>query len=386
MRRVLIIIFVLISTSAFAQNIDQKLLVQTPNCENVAFNSARLIEHYFEKKNYDSISVVFNRWEDFCGTTEPLFRLKVLHQIQIGKYSEDWMEKDYLMNFIFLYLDRLDYSKMPNAKLIYEQYKIPFGYISLNSPFDDLIVVWANSLLERNNLLPAERAFCLLYTNQPDAFWQMLKDKKLSGTKLQEVYAEQVRKTEKSIEGNFGFMTGIFLPTENLAKVIGSKAMYGIQGGMKINKIQYDLTILMKSGKASQDYEVFYENAVTSTNYFLGGYVGADISYQVLNNFKRELDILGGIGGDFADVIKSDTEKKIKGKELGSFNFNVGLGYRFYSKRMNYLGIQAKYNIVNFNNKQGTDLGGNYMSLILTYNLFGNIQKDSMMKRLKIKQ
>jgi hypothetical protein len=385
MNRVLIIISVLLSTAAFAQNIDQKLLVQTPNCENVAFNSARLIEHYFEQKNYDSISIVYNRWEEFCGTTEPVFRLKVLQEIQNGKYSEEWMDKEYLMNFIFLYLDRLDYAKEPNSKLIYERYKISFGYISFNSPFDDLIVIWANSLLEWNNLLPVERAFCLLYTNQTDAFWQMLKDQKLSGTKLQDVYSEQVRKTKKMVEGNFGFMTGLMLPYGNLNDVVGVKPVFGFQFGMKRNKLQYDITMLLRSGKTKQEYLINYQGEPKMTDYYFGGYVGLDVDCELWKNKKREFDFLTGIAYDGFDAVEGNTEKNIKGKSINSLNLNFGLGYRFYGKRFNYWGVQTRYNFVNYNNEQGTDLSGDYISVIVSFNFFGNIQKRSMMEKLKMK-
>ena len=139
MKIVLILATILISLFANAQtNIDKELLAQTPNCENVAYNSSRLIDRYFERKNYDSIRVVSNRWEEFCGLTEPLFRLKVLQQIQNKAFSEEWMNKELLLNFVFQYQDRLEYSKEQNSKQIYEGYKISFGYISLNSPFDDL--------------------------------------------------------------------------------------------------------------------------------------------------------------------------------------------------------------------------------------------------------
>jgi len=386
MNRALLFVLLLISTTAFAQrNIDQELMVQTPNCENVAFNSSRLIEHYFGQKNYDSINVVFNRWEEFCGTTEPLFRLKVLHQIQIGKYSEDWIDKEYLMNFIYLYLDRLDYSKQPNAKLIYERYKIPFGYITFNSPFDDLTVIWANSLLEHDNLLPVERAFCLLYSNQTEAFWKMMKNKQLSGTKLQEEYALQVGKTKKMVEGNFGFMTGLMLPFSNLKDVVGVKPIFGFQFGLKQNKLQYDLTMLLRSGKTKQEYLIIYQGEPKMTDYYFGGYVGLDVDYELWKNKKKEFDLLTGIAYDGFDAVESDTEKNIKGKSINSLNLNLGLGFRFYGKGMNYWGVQTKYNIVNYINKQGTDFSGDYISLIVSYNFFGNIRKRSMMERLQMK-
>lgn len=386
MKNVLLLITFLISISVIAQtNIDKELLAQTPNCENVAFNSSRLIDRYFERKNYDSINVVSNRWEEFCGTTEPLFRLKIIQQIENKVFSEEWVNKDYLMNFIFLYIDRLDYSKEPNAKLIYERYKISFGYISFNSPFDDLTVIWANSLLESHDLKPVERAFCLLFSNQTDAFWQMLKDKKLAGTKLQDVYEEQVIKTKRMVEGNLGLLSGVILPFGNLSEYIGIKPAFGFQLGFKSNKIQYDLTFLIRAGKAVKDYQVIYLDEPTMTKQCVGGYMGLDFAYELSRNKRHEFDFLSGFGYDGFSAIEGDTKNGIEGKSINSFNLNLGLGYRFYTKKMNFYGIQTKYNFVNYNNKGGTDLGGNYISLILTANMFGNLQKNQMMERLKMK-
>lgn len=386
MKRALFILLLFVSTATFAQNnIDKELLTQIPNCENVAFNSSRLIERFFGQKNYDSIAIVSNRWEDFCGTTEPLFRLKVLTQIQGRTFSDIWMDKDYLMDFVFLYLDRLDYAKEPNAKQVYERYKIPFGYISLNSPFDDLTVVWANSLLEMADLLPVERAFCLLYSNQTDAFWEMLKDQKVTDAKLQEVYNGQIRKTNKMVEGNLGILSGIFLPQSNLNEFIGIKPIFGFQIGAKINKVQYDLTLAFRPGKPANPYSVVFKDEIVETNYQFGGYVGLDGAYELTNNYKKELDLLGGIGAEIMDAIEGDPEVENDSKTLGSLNLNLGLGYRIYSKKMSFVGLQTKYNFVNLNNEKGTSLKGNYISLVLTYNYFGNIQKNSMLKRLKIK-
>jgi len=386
MKQVLLLIVLFISVEGFAQkSLDNELLLQTPNCENVAFNSSRLIEKYFNHKDYDSVLVVTNRWNEFCGITEPLFRVKVLQQIQRRQFSEEWINNEYFLNYIFLYADRLEYSKAANAKLVYEQYKISFGYIPLNSSLDDLTVIWANALVESNDLQPIERAFCLLYSNKTQDFWQMLKDHKLVGTKLQNIYDEKVQKTKKMPEGNLGVMIGIMLPFGNLADVVGVKPAFGFQFGLKSNKLQYDLTVLLRTGKAKQDYLVMYQGALKSTDYYLGGYVGLDVAYELWRGKRQEFDFLTGIAYDGFDAVESNTEKDIKGKTINSLNLTLGLGYRFYGKRFNYWGIQTKYNVVNYNNKQGTDLSGDYLSLILTYNFFGNFQKRTMMERLKMK-
>ena len=381
-----VLICVFFAVTVFAQrNIESELLSQSPNCENVAYNSSRLIDRYFNSRNYDSINVVCNKWEEFCGVTEPVFRLKVLLQIQNKVFSEEWMERDYLLNYIFLYLDRLDYAKESNSKLIYERYKIPFGYIPLNSPFDDLTVMWANSMLESSTLQPIEKAFCLLYSNQSDAFWKLLKSQEIAGTKLYAVYQEQTRKANRMGEANIGFMSGVMIPSGNLLEYIGVKPQFGLQFGYKVNKVQYDLSILIRSGNSRKEYQIIYEGVPKITDHYLGGYVGLDLAYELSRKKRSEFDLVGGIAYDGFDVVEGDTEKDIKSKSLNSLNLNFGLGYRFCGKKFNYLGIQTKYNFVNYKNDGGTDFGGNYISIILTANLFGNIQKNQLIANLRMK-
>jgi hypothetical protein len=373
--------------SVFAQrNIENELLHQSPNCENVAYNSAQLVDRYFGKKNYDSINVVCNKWEEFCGVTEPVFRLKVLSQIQNRVFSEEWMEQDYLFNYIFLYLDRLEYAKASNSKLVYERYKVSFGYMPLNSPFDDLTVIWANSMLETSTLRPIEKAFCLLYSNQTEAFWKLMKSQEIAGTKLKTLYEEQTSKANKLGEVNMGFMNGVMIPSGNLLEYIGIKPQFGFQFGYKVKKIQYDLSVLLRSGSARKEYMVIYQGEPKITDHYLGGYAGLDLAYELRKRKRNEVDILAGIAYDGFDVVEGDTDNDIKGKSLNSLNLNFGLGYRFCGKKFNYLGLQAKYNVVNYRNKGGTDFNGNYISLILTANLFGNAKRNQIIENYRIKQ
>jgi hypothetical protein len=386
MKKILLSIVLLFSISTFAQNnIDKELLIQTPNCESVAYNSSRLIERYFEQKKYDSINVVSTKWEEFCGVTEPLFRIKVLHQIQSKTFSEEWMDKSYLLNFIFEYQDRLKYAKEKNPKQFYESYKVYFGYIPLNSTYDDLTVLWASALLENSDLQPLERAFCLLYSNQTDAFWQMLQDQQIADTKLQEVYNKQALKTKRMADANIGFLTGVMLPFGNFGDIVGVKAAFGFQFGMKMNKMQFDMSMLFRSGNTKQGYSVIYQGQPTMTNYYFGPYIGLDIAYELLRHKRNELDLLLGVGYDAIVSIEGDVDNNVDGLELGTANWNLGIGYRLYAKkRKNYLGFQAKYNFVNYLNPGGTDLSGDYVSLVVTANLFGNARKKSNMEKLHL--
>lgn len=366
-------------------DIDQELLQGIPNCENVAYNSAQLINRLYAKQAYDSISHVIARWEEFCGESEPVFRIKVLNQIQLGIFSGEMLDQETLMNNIFVYIDRQEFSETKNYHQFYEYYKIPLGFIPLKSDFDLLTVAWAESLLQNENLNNDAFAFCLLYTNQTERFWQHLKQTQLPETSLEQAYVEETKEINNLIDPNFGLLTGVYLPMGNLGSIIGPKAIIGMQLGFKRKKIQYDFTMAIRPGSSKQSYEVVHENELKQTDHYFGGMLGLDLSYELHNNFKKEFDLIGGIAFDGFDAIESDLDNDVKGKSLNSLNLNAGIGYRIYSKNMNYVGLQIRYNLVNHKNKGGTNLNGNYLSFMVTYNLFGNIRKHRALSKMHLK-
>jgi hypothetical protein len=213
----------------------------------------------------------------------------------------------------------------------------------------------------------------------------MLKEQKLPGTNLQDVYSEQVLRTKKMIEGNLGFMAGMVIPTGNLNDIVGVKSAFGFQFGLKRNKLQYDISMVIRGGTAKKEYLVQYQGTQTMTNHFSGAYIGLDLAYELNKSKRHEFDFLSGIAYDGFDAVAGDPNNDVKAKTINSFNLNFGLGYRYGGKKSNYMGIQTKYNLVNYKNMGGTNLSGNYFSLLLTYNMFGNIQKHNMMERLKMK-
>ena len=381
----LLISLTLLGQANAQTDIDHKLLQDIPNCENVAYNSGQIINDLYTKQAYDSISHVVNRWEEFCGESEPIFRIKVLSQIQLGIFSSQELDQEELMSHVFTYIDRQEFAKAKNYHQYYEYYKVALGFIPLKSDFDLLTTAWAESLLQNKEVTGDARAFCLLYANNTEGFWQHLQQKQEATTPLEQVYSAETAKIKNMIDGNFGVLSGIYLPTGDLASVIGPKALIGMQFGFKMKKMQYDLTIAIRPGKAKEMYEVIHDDQLKSTDHYLGGLVGLDLSYELRNNLKRELDLVGGIAFDGFDAIEGDVDNDIKGKSINALNLNIGLGYRFYSKSMNYLGVQAKYNIVNYKNTGGTNLAGNYFSVMVTYNLFGNIRKHRALDRMNLK-
>lgn len=388
MKKILQLIILLFLTLELRAQIDlgSRLLQQTPNCESVAFNSTQLITDYFVRSELDSLNLVLEQWKNFCGNSEPLFRARILCDITLNHFEEGQLADDtQQMDMISAYCDRYKLSGEINHQQIYEYYKIYLGYVSPNSDFDLTTVAWATALLDENgDLSPTEQAYCLLYANRMDEFWAFMKNGVPNGTMLQQSYNAEVARVQKLWDGHLSLFTGAFIPQSNLNEFIGAKAIIGFQLGAKVNKMQYDLGFALRGGEAKQAYQVVYEGQLVNTTDHFSGYIGLDFARELTNNYKTELDFLWGIGVDVMDVIRGDTDEYDDSKTLTSYNFNLGFGYRFYLKNMNYIGLHAKYNLVNYRNKGGTNLGGNYISIGLSYDLFGNPEKHKQMKQMNL--
>lgn len=371
--------------TGLAQNdlLDQ-LSRKAPNCENISFNAAELITRLYGDSKYDSIALVAREWEFSCGMSEPLFRLKVLLEIEKGDFSEDLYQDEPVLVFIDNYETRTAAAKQKNFRQVYEFYKIFFGYIPINSDFDIMTSLWADALLEKEEHAPAAKVWCLVYGNKADSAFALLKKKELRGTKIQETYDGEVTKAIRMVDGNLGFIAGVAVPSGSLADVVGVKSLWGFQLGAKYRKMQYDLTLAFRPGKPQQEYVVMHQGDLVYTNHYFGGYIGADLAYELSRMKMTELDLLTGVAFDGFDAIEGNTNQGIKGKSINSLNLNAGLGYRIYTSEKGYLGLQVKYNLVSYNNKSGTNLDGNYISAALSYNIFGNIRKSALLKRLRL--
>ena len=101
---------------------------------------------------------------------------------------------------------------------------------------------------------------------------------------------------------------------------------------------------------------------------------------------KHELDLIGGIGYDGFDAI-TDMKTKYSDKAsvtLNTLNLNLGLGYRFYISSTTYIGLQGKYNFVNFLNHNGTNLSGNTMEFYILIGNSGNNYKEMHLRMLDV--
>ena len=130
--------------------------------------------------------------------------------------------------------------------------------------------------------------------------------------------------------------------------------------------MSYDITMCFRFLNSPQSYSVKRarsNNVVETTNHFFGGYIGIDVGRDLYTKSKNEVQLLGGFAYDGWDALKEGKTRNLRGETVSAYNFNLGLGYRRYLNNTTYIGLRAKYNMVNYTLNDVVDFTGNPVSI-----------------------
>ncbi len=379
-----IVLLFSISASINAQeNLDKLMTKKAPNCRDIAFNSSELIINYYHQGKTDSIEIVLKYWEDNCGISEPLMRMKILLSIEKHAFSESLYDSTIIYHII-------NYDNRKNAKnpnYVYNFYGHYFGYVPLKKEYDNFTVELAEKLKQKQRKNSLELYFCKLYANELEKPIKELRENPAyNNTKLRGYYNKEIEKYIHMPDYHMGFLSGIWIPKGNL-ELLGNHPVFGFQMGIRKNKMTYDFTIALKFVNSKNDYFILKDGQIDTTNYFLGGYIGLDMDREMFKIGKSEINLLGGIAYDGFDATKTNTydnnPDNDKSNSINSLNLNIGLGFKYFINRNWYVALQGKYNFVNYKNKGGTDFSGNSITITILTGSFMNAIKSYHLDALK---
>jgi hypothetical protein len=260
-------------------------------------------------------------------------------------------------------------------------------YSESGKRLDNFIISTAKTLLETKEFSNVEK-FCLyVYANDFEQASQMLKSDKLNGTRIKELYLREQKLYEQDAYFHNDWMIGVWIPQSNL-DLLGVHPFFGYRLGVNYKKLTADLSLGVKFAKSPNTYQVYKNDSIWNTDYFGGIYFGLDAGYELFRFGKNSIDIIGGIAyenintlnekrDDCCGCCSNDNNNNKITYNLNSLNLNIGLGYKFYFQKQRnnqrYLGIDIKYNLVNFKNPLGTNLNGNTYTINL---ILGNVIGD----------
>jgi hypothetical protein len=384
-KRLIICTFLIVSVArAASQNIPDTLIsVDSTGCEYITNNSTNLIMYFYTIQDFDSARIILDYWQTTCGISEPIVRTRILFSILENNFSETLYDST-IVDYVLNYMTRMDTTTNED---LYNDYKEYFGFVPIRGEYDYFTQCIADTLLQRIFYNPMELFYSECYANVlPDAVKEIQLDTIYNKTEFRSYYDQRVDKWKQKADLNLNFFTGIWIPTGNAA-LLGNHPVLGCQLGAHSQKMTYNLTLAFKLGKSKNEYTIVRDGNTETTDNFFGGYIGADIEREILKLRKNEFSILAGIGYDGFESVLTNTEDDNPDNDVGhsisSINTNFGLGYRHYLSNKSYIGLQGKYNFVNYANIGGTNLSGDIITISLFIGGFINEAKYYELNELR---
>tara|TARA_Y100001980_G_C14556930_1_gene354943 strand:+ start:159967 stop:161136 length:1170 start_codon:yes stop_codon:yes gene_type:complete len=356
------------------------------DCDDISFTALSLIPEFYHKNQKDSIIHFIRYWEDKCDKSHFSQEVRLLYEIERGVFDN----KEIDFQFFRHLMDQIDYIDYmvfldTNSQVVNSLSGVEKNEYYLISEFYLFTSLWAQEILDKNDY-PAcsdEKDILLAYAGHVEEFFESISNNSCESI-LNGFYISEVSRLKSLGEVEFGFLTGVWKPFNNAA-TLGLHPIIGLYFGTQRGKVLFDLTMLLRFVNSPSTYTVLYEDSLISTKYFLGGYIGADVGYELLRTPTTRVYMLGGIGYDGFDTLESDPDVDDEpSKAIGSLNLNTGIGSKwFINESMGYLGLEVRYNFVNYRNSGGTDFTGNALSVRLLFGILGNYTKQTGLKSLR---
>jgi hypothetical protein len=368
--KILTILFV--TSSVYGQIDDMESLItrKVITCQDIEYNAQFLIPEYYHKDSKDTLNSIIEYWQSHCGLREAIIRCKILLAIDNDEFNEDLYDA-YILNCLTDYMYSFESYRNINGEVYISN---NWGYFySQPDTLGKFTVNLARKLLKRDDLEAIETFFLRMYSNDYEGTFAMLQSDEFNDTEIQKYYLNEIDRYNSQFIGHGDFLLGAWIPQGNL-KTIGAHPFFGFRGGIKYKRLVTDLTLGFRAGKSPNDYQVFKNDSIWNTDHYFGGYIGMDLGLEMFRIKRSSFDLIGGVafdGFDVLDVGDPNSNTNIT-KTLNSLNLNIGLGYKYNINPWNYIGIDCKYNIVDYKNNMGTDLIGNAFTINLIYGFYGN--------------
>ena len=384
--KIALLFFLLLSGGfVFAQGPDfDSYMERKPrfSCEEVALNSSIIFVDYVARGEVDSAKMVLSYWETKCRYSEATFRANVLLAIQEECYNDSIIRKTDVVSQIINFKARVNLAQSEDSEYYFARHPQSYSYLSPECEFDMFTRIWATTLMAEQNAESIEYLWCELYTGKTDRIISELNNrKKEEAPNLIEPIKQSVKYANGGYGTNLAFIAGMWVPT-GAASILGIHPEVGFQvGGRIYDRFMIDFTMLFRFLKSKDTYYAMRKDGIfEQTKNFFGGYIGLDLGYILFKKKKHELDALAGVGFDGFDCLDENKDMDLESRSIFSYNVNVGLGYKYFFREGGYVGLNAKYNIVDYKRSNVIDFTGNTVTLDF---LIGGLSFNQNRKGLK---
>ena len=354
-------------SQVFSQTIEAEHIVKSRMvyCPDVAYTTTMLLQEYHTKQEVDTLQALLYYWESHCSMTEPMMRFLVLHLIETNTFYENW----YPENILQMLYDYREQSRLPGQSDLYLDYRT-WEYHPVHPGYTDFTKKLAGDLMRFEDLSPVEIFFLEFYSHNFRKAFKMQHDGLLKGTRLDSLFLQREKAFLEMPQQFFSFSGGLWKPTGNL-HTLGSRPEFGLAYEFQSKGFIINTYFNLAVGNTSRPYHVVVANQLYETKTFMGIAIGLDLGAEVVKGRNTSLFMLPGIAYRGFETLNTDPEHStLPSKFIHSFSPNFGLYLRNKYSPRGHIGLQMRYNLVNFKNEGGTDLSGNLFTMGLVFGFY----------------
>ncbi len=369
LRKIILPVFMLLSTTVFAQNFDSLLIEKKVYCHEVINKSRFYFMQYYKANELNKAQKLLEYWGDKCEENRDVLKAELLLAIKKEELSKHRLynhtEELFEMNRYYFNCRTGSYEYL---------------FTKPDTVFNQFIIDEMNVL--RNQVYPKSLDYLvtLYYGNRIDEFYQALDSENFSYLPVAKNRQTQIKQMENIASFHYAFLAGAWIPNGNL-DIMGTHPQVGFQIGGKKKKYSFNMILSVAFLNAKESYLARINednNNLEKTDHFTHAHIGLDAGYEIMKKENHELQAIGGLAYNTITLKERDEKRDIDAVNAGSYNFNMGLEYRYYfhhkspsyrryyyGSRISYLGISGKYNIVDYTLNQNLPYSGNTITINL---------------------
>ena len=339
---------------ATAQTSVEEAMTKThPDCRDVFLNAQELLPELYKQKSFDSLKKAIDIWRTNCGPEPEIRYTEILLSIDRSSFSITQNDSD-LIDLLITYSFAL------------KNYDKPYSY-KLYQPYYKFSTTWAKFLLQRNDLSSTEKFVCNVFAGNIKEPVKEIKQHKEEYADLYDMLNKELFEQKKHGSAEYTIITGVWSPTGNIS-LLGVHPSIGLQFGGRYDRHQIDITMQMRFVNSVDSYTVKRNDNLYYLDHYFGYYLGLDYNYYFVNKIKYDVGTIAGIGFDGFDIaVSGDNHENdyLKPFSISSLNLNAGLRFNYIFNPRFYLGLQGRYNFMNYGTNGGSNLNGDAFSLDL---------------------
>ena len=349
------------------------------HCHDISLNCQEMIPRYLALGQFDSIRIVLQYWGNRCPSNPERLVTEVLFRIGAGEFDDHDYED--LLHALLAY--KFHAVEADNDHHSYTYPSDDYSrYTEILRTYREFLRNYARETKAGTKPNSLESMLCDFYDHEFTPLLEALKANAFPETYLQRSFVKERERLMDLYDRHWAGFFEYWIP-RGKATTLGNHPGIGMTFGFRKKTFSVDFTGLARFGKASNAYSIYQKDSLYTTRDFSGVYAGAEAAKAFFRTRRSELAASGGIGYESITAVPADEAKGIEAVDVGTFNLSAGLGYRYYYSEIGaYVGIQARYNVIDYFAKGGTDLSGHALTLRLFWGTSGNPYRYNALKRL----